>query len=125
AMLVVGNTDAHLKNWALIYLDGRQPSLSPVYDFHSLTIYSKYQYGPLALSLGGQVMAPLIYGDNFRQLAERSAFDADMVLDMVRQSISKLRSAWSGELRAEAESRFPALARHFTGRLDSLPISDV
>jgi len=31
----------------------------------------------------------------------------------------------SGELRVEAESRFPALARHFTGRLESLPICDV
>lgn len=124
AMLVIGNTDAHLKNWALIYLDGRAPSLSPVYDFHSLTVYSRYQFGPLALSLSGEVMAPLIYGDTFRQLAERNSFDSDIALDIVRQSVSKLRSAWSGELRAEAEDRFPALARHFTSRLDSLPICD-
>ena len=39
AMLVVGNIDAHLKNWALIYPDGRTTSLAPIYDFHSLTIY--------------------------------------------------------------------------------------
>ena len=37
AMLVVGNTDGHLKNWALIYPDGRTPRLAPVYDFHSLS----------------------------------------------------------------------------------------
>ena len=32
AAILMGNTDAHLKNWALIYPDGRQPRLAPVYD---------------------------------------------------------------------------------------------
>lgn len=30
--LAIGNGDAHLKNWSLIYPDGRRPRLSPVYD---------------------------------------------------------------------------------------------
>jgi serine/threonine-protein kinase HipA len=28
----MGNTDAHLKNWALVYPDGRTPRLAPLYD---------------------------------------------------------------------------------------------
>jgi serine/threonine-protein kinase HipA len=28
----MGNSDAHLKNWALLYRDGRQPELAPLYD---------------------------------------------------------------------------------------------
>lgn len=32
AAILMGNTDAHLKNWALIYPNGRQPRLAPVYD---------------------------------------------------------------------------------------------
>lgn len=32
AFILLGNTDAHLKNWALIYPDGRNPVLSPLYD---------------------------------------------------------------------------------------------
>ena len=28
----MGNTDAHLKNWARLYPDGRNPQLAPVYD---------------------------------------------------------------------------------------------
>ena len=32
AAILMGNTDAHLKNWALIYPDGRHPRLAPVYD---------------------------------------------------------------------------------------------
>ncbi len=29
---LMGNVDAHLKNWALVYADGRTPTLSPLYD---------------------------------------------------------------------------------------------
>lgn len=32
AFILMGNTDAHLKNWALVYPDSRTPILSPVYD---------------------------------------------------------------------------------------------
>lgn len=32
AFVLMGNTDAHLKNWALIYRDGITPTLSPLYD---------------------------------------------------------------------------------------------
>jgi len=32
AFLLMGNTDAHLKNWAVRYPDGRAPVLSPLYD---------------------------------------------------------------------------------------------
>ncbi|RST00276.1 type II toxin-antitoxin system HipA family toxin [Streptomyces sp. WAC07149] len=38
--VVVGNGDAHLKNWSLIYLDRRVPSLSPVYDLVSTIPYA-------------------------------------------------------------------------------------
>lgn len=33
--IAIGNGDAHLKNWSLIYPDGRRPKLSPVYDLVS------------------------------------------------------------------------------------------
>jgi serine/threonine-protein kinase HipA len=32
-LILSGNTDAHLKNWSLIYPDGRSARLSPAYDF--------------------------------------------------------------------------------------------
>lgn len=39
AAILMGNTDAHLKNWALIYPDGRQPRLAPVYDCVCVAAY--------------------------------------------------------------------------------------
>lgn len=32
AFILMGNTDAHLKNWAVRYPDGRHPALAPLYD---------------------------------------------------------------------------------------------
>lgn len=32
AFILMGNTDAHLKNWALVYPDGHTPRLAPLYD---------------------------------------------------------------------------------------------
>jgi serine/threonine-protein kinase HipA len=32
AFILMGNVDADLKNWALIYPDGRAPQLAPLYD---------------------------------------------------------------------------------------------
>jgi len=122
AMLIVGNTDAHLKNWALIYPDGRTARLAPVYDFHSLTVYDQYRHTPMALSLNGERMPGHIGLDDLRRLAERCSADPEQTVQAALQTVHRLRTAWSGDLRVEAESRFPALARHFARRLESLPI---
>ncbi|HET8641587.1 MAG TPA: type II toxin-antitoxin system HipA family toxin [Pseudonocardiaceae bacterium] len=122
AMLVTGNTDAHLKNWALIYPDGRTPALAPVYDFHCLTIYSRYLFAPLALSLNGEKLAVSIRPDDFRRLADRAGADPERTVAYVGDAVSRLRAAWTDDVRAEAESVLPALGKHFTKRLDSLPI---
>ncbi len=122
AMLIIGNTDAHLKNWGIIYLDGRTPSLSPVYDFHSLTVYTRYRYGPMALGLDGERLTSAVDLDSFRNLSQHCGYDPERTVEIVRHAVDRLRQAWSGDLLSEAESRFPALARHFTIRLASLPI---
>ena len=52
--LAVGNGDAHLKNWSLIYRDGRTPSLSPVYDLVSTVPYApRDEPEDLGLKFGG------------------------------------------------------------------------
>jgi hypothetical protein len=53
AMVVMGNTDGHLKNWTLRYPDSRSPLLSPAYDFVSITAYPGFKDDTLAFDLGG------------------------------------------------------------------------
>lgn len=50
--VVVGNADAHLKNFSLRYLDPRRPVLSPAYDVVSVAPYPGYDE-EMALSLAG------------------------------------------------------------------------
>ncbi|WP_225851015.1 type II toxin-antitoxin system HipA family toxin [Streptomyces sp. HPF1205] len=52
--VAVGNGDAHLKNWSLIYRDHRTPALSPVYDLVSTVPYApRDEPEDLGLKLGG------------------------------------------------------------------------
>ena len=37
---LIGNGDAHLKNWSLIYPDDRNPQLAPAYDLVSTVAYA-------------------------------------------------------------------------------------
>jgi serine/threonine-protein kinase HipA len=123
AAVVVGNIDAHLKNWALIYPDGRTPALAPVYDFHSLTVFSRFRYQPLALALAGEQMPSAITVDHFRRLAETCETSPDLAAVWVAQATDALRTAWSKGVAAEASDRLPALAQHYERRLAELPIA--
>ncbi|MBQ0893003.1 HipA domain-containing protein [Micromonospora sp. U56] len=122
AMLVVGNTDAHLKNWAIIYPDGRTPQLTPVYDFHSLSFYSRYRWAPLALSLDAETVPSAITPDHFRRLAERAGADPGRTVETIAEAVAQLREAWTTAVATEARSRFDALADHYTDRLATLPL---
>jgi serine/threonine-protein kinase HipA len=123
AVVITGNTDAHLKNWALRYADGRTPMLAPVYDFHSLTVYRRFRFAPLALSLGGEQMAQHVTLDHFRRLAEVAGAAPETVADLVSETVDSLRSVWADDIEGEARARFAALGEHYTWRLDTLPIA--
>jgi serine/threonine-protein kinase HipA len=123
AAVVVGNTDAHLKNWALWYPDGRTPQLAPVYDFHSLTVYNRFRYAPMALTLAGQQMPSLITSDDFRRLADNCGADPDLVVHRVHETMAALRTAWGDGVGAEAVQRFPVLAGHYEQRMAGLALT--
>ncbi len=57
AFILMGNTDAHLKNWALIYPHGREPQLAPLYD-------------PVCMSAFFEGLAPETYAIN-REIDKR------------------------------------------------------
>lgn len=53
--VVIGNGDAHLKNWSMIYPDRRVPTLSPAYDLVSTAIYApRGEPEELGLRFGGR-----------------------------------------------------------------------
>lgn len=64
AFVLMGNTDAHTKNWALVYADGTTPVLSPLYD-------------PVCVSAWFDELAPHEYALNRKIDATLSALDMD------------------------------------------------
>jgi serine/threonine-protein kinase HipA len=89
--LMLGNGDAHLKNWSFIYTDGRRTELSPAYDmvptFH-------YGDGALALKFGGTNNPFLITLHRFERAAGLWRVDPKVVIKEVRLTVERILDMW-------------------------------
>jgi serine/threonine-protein kinase HipA len=88
----IGNGDMHLKNWSLIYPDGRTPVLSPGYDF-----VATFPYIPndsLALTFGGSRSLSEISTDQVRRFAESARLAASPLWRHVTDVTDRIVAAW-------------------------------
>ncbi len=95
--ILIGNGDAHLKNWSVIYQDKVTPQLSPAYD-----LVSTIHYVPndnLALNLGGEKRFESINESHFDRLARRMEAPPKFVLDIVKETVTTARKEWPGIIR--------------------------
>ncbi len=95
--ILVGNGDAHLKNWSVIYRDKITPQLAPAYDLESTIHY--VQNDSLALNLGGEKRFESIDEAHFDRLARRMEAPPKFVLDVVKQTVATARKEWPGIIR--------------------------
>ena len=92
--VLIGNGDMHLKNWSLIYPDGRRPTLSPAYDlvctvpyipedsalkFHRSREWRSFTYDELAI------------------IADRAKVPTRLVLDTAKMTVEQFDDTWSRE----------------------------
>jgi serine/threonine-protein kinase HipA len=116
-VIASGNTDAHLKNWTLVWGEKQRPSLSPCYDLVATVSWENLGWeqpkGPeLALKLGGT--------KSFRNLTARSLDDStslaglDWMKHEVTMGIGQARSAWSHVAPTAPRRMAEALARHWS-----------
>ncbi len=90
--VLIGNADAHLKNWSLIYPDRRTPRLAPAYDLVGTVSYIPADR--LALSLGGTKAFAEVDIERFRRLAEAAGLPVRLVLRTARETAEKVRDLW-------------------------------
>lgn len=116
--ILVGNSDAHLKNWSILYEDGRTPKLSPAYDILSTIRYTRKNTN-IALNLGKEKGFYAIKLENFDRLARRIGVPTDFVLDAIKSTVSKASEAWESVLSLGAASGelIDTLRQHW-GQLD-------
>lgn len=114
---LIGNGDMHLKNWSLIYPDGRSPALAPAYDFVSTVPYIAKD--ALALSFVGSKAFESLDLDQFSRFAAKARLTEKLVLDTVRETVHAFAQAWRdvADLAIDEEVR-NAIAAH----LKTLPI---
>ena len=91
--LFVGNGDAHLKNWSLIYPDRKIARLSPAYDLVCTAVYP--HQADLGLPFFGTARLSEISRDHFARLQAGLNVDDDDVLDVVDEMIERFCQAWA------------------------------
>src|SRR5205085_1196298 len=89
---VIGNGDMHLKNWSLLYADGRRPELSPGYDFVATFVYIPGD--GMALTLGGSRELGGITIDQVRRLADTARLPVSPLWPIVVETAERTVEAW-------------------------------
>ena len=112
--ILLGNTDAHIKNWSLIYHDKMNPILSPAYDIVSSLTYISDRNN--ALNLGGIKYFYDLNQDAVDTFIRHTLLPADIVNNAITTTIESAQATWPlliKELPIETKVR-NTLNHHFT-----------
>lgn len=88
----IGNGDAHLKNWSLLYPDGVRAVLSPAYD-----LVSTIQYLPdddMGLNLARSKRFEDVRLESFERMKDKAVLDV-AASSIVRDMASRIRASWA------------------------------
>ena len=92
---LIGNADMHLKNWSLIYRDGRTPSLAPAYDLVSTTAYLPDDKA--ALKVARSKAWRDFSEDELAALADGAGAPRRMVIKAALATVETFRDVWARE----------------------------
>jgi serine/threonine-protein kinase HipA len=97
--VLTGNGDMHLKNWSLIYRDGRTPALSPAYDLISTLPY--IENDNLALTFGKSRSLDGIAKRQVERLAQRVGASSERLWQIVRDTAERTVECWRQDDKSE------------------------
>ena len=92
---LIGNADMHLKNWSLIYPDGRNAALAPGYDFVSTIAFLSDENMALNFSRTKKMVDLSV--DELAHLAAKAGLPEKMVIDTAMETVQRFRDVWSRE----------------------------
>lgn len=87
-----GNGDAHLKNFSILYEDGRTATLSPSYDLVATVAY--IPSNELALELGGSKRFDRLDGTRFKCFADCMGISLGQLVSRISEYAEKSIEAW-------------------------------
>ncbi|HEY0395112.1 MAG TPA: HipA domain-containing protein [Candidatus Elarobacter sp.] len=88
----IGNNDMHLKNWSVIYRDGRTPALAPAYDYVCTKFYLGHDETGLAFGSARDFSHVTL--EQFEHMAKRADVSTRLVRSTVRAMTDRMQDAW-------------------------------
>jgi serine/threonine-protein kinase HipA len=92
-VVLSANPDAHLKNWSILYPDGRRPRLAPAYDLVSTADYPRIT-SELAHRLAGEWDLRRVKLHHFGILASHAGVDAKRGVEWAGELAQRARETW-------------------------------
>lgn len=112
--ILLGNGDAHLKNWSMLYADGVNPMLSPAYDilFTKAYIPAEQHY---ALNMAQTKQWYEVSLEHFGRWARRAGLPRSPILYNLKAALDKARALWPAALHDSPmhEAHKAALREHW------------
>jgi len=99
--VLLGNGDAHIKNWALIYDNPLRPRLAPAYDLVSTVAFTTHDTS-VALNMAGVKRFQVITLDTFAELFGRIGIVDQVreeVMEEVKASGRRLLDVWRSQFQ--------------------------
>lgn len=98
--VLIGNGDMHLKNWSLMYPDGRHPVLSPAYDLVSTVPYIPEEESALKFHRSRDWRS--FNYDELAVIADKAKVPSRLVVATARETVEQFDDVWARE-----KSNFP------------------
>ncbi|WP_083784499.1 type II toxin-antitoxin system HipA family toxin [Janibacter sp. HTCC2649] len=115
--VLIGNGDAHLKNWAVEYPDGINPELSPLYDVVPTVLY--VDEDDLGLNLNGSKRFVDVLPDSFGRIGKVTEFGESQAIARATEAVHRVREVWPELKEMLPSDQFERL----TQRMGELPLS--
>jgi serine/threonine-protein kinase HipA len=113
----IGNNDMHLKNWGIVYPNGRDARLAPMYDYVCTRAY--YPAGALALTIGEERAFENIDATALSRFARRAELSERRTSILAAEVVERLRGAWR-DLRPTVDN--PALVDALERTFAAVPL---
>jgi serine/threonine-protein kinase HipA len=96
--ILLGNTDAHLKNWSFIFARPNQPDLAPAYDIVSIALLDDEDL--MALKLRGTNDPKLITVSRFASFASYVGMTEAKMQRVLEDTVTRAADTWPQTLKS-------------------------
>ena len=116
---LIGNSDAHLKNFSVLYHNGINPALSPAYDIVCVSALPGFR--GFGTNVAIDALQRKETRDTYAAIARQAGISERIAKAAVTQTVSLAKDHWPKALR---EMEVPdAVRREIESRLNSLPLA--